>query len=351
MSNIKRNYQLDLLRVLACYLVIHQHASEFFYIGAGGSVVRGDNTFFIGLMTSIARMSVPLFVMISGYLLLPMKGTTSDYFKKRFTRVLYPFVIWCILYAFYFVIYRGDTFGQAIVNIFHIPVNYGVEIGHLWYVYMLIGLYIVIPVISPWLSACPKKEIQGFLALWGLTTLLPYIHLIYPEVLGECYWNPTPAFYYFNGFIGYLLLGYYIKKYGPLSMPYAITVSIIGYVITASVFCLRIDMTAAVPELELSWGFCTVNVAMLAYGVFSIFMNISACGESRFGNLVQNVSINSYGIYLAHIMVLNIFYRVLSPIFDTTLISVPLISICTFVCVYIIVRILSKTPYSRYWLG
>ena len=209
----------------------------------------------------------------------------------------------------------------------------------------------MIPVISPWLSACPKKEIQGFLALWGLTTLLPYIHLIYPEVLGECYWNPTPAFYYFNGFIGYLLLGYYIKKYGPLSMPYAITVSIIGYVITASVFCLRIEMTVAVPELELSWGFCTVNVAMLAYGVFSIFMNISASGESRFGNLVQNVSINSYGIYLAHIMVLNIFYRVLSPIFDTTLISVPLISICTFVCVYIIVRILSKTPYSRYWLG
>lgn len=44
-----RNYSLDLLRVIACYLVIQQHASEFYYIGEGGTVVTGDNTFWIGI--------------------------------------------------------------------------------------------------------------------------------------------------------------------------------------------------------------------------------------------------------------------------------------------------------------
>lgn len=74
-----RNFILDLLRVTACYLVIHQHASEFFYIGENGTVVTGDNTFRIGIITSIARISVPLYVMISGYLLLPMKTSTKDF--------------------------------------------------------------------------------------------------------------------------------------------------------------------------------------------------------------------------------------------------------------------------------
>ena len=54
-----RNFTLDLLRVMACYLVIHQHASEFFYIGDNGTVVTGENTLKIGIMTSIARISVP----------------------------------------------------------------------------------------------------------------------------------------------------------------------------------------------------------------------------------------------------------------------------------------------------
>lgn len=346
-----RNFNLDLLRFFACYLVIHQHASEFFYIGNNGSVVTGDNTFRIGIITSLARISVPLFVMISGYLLLPMRGTTSEFFRKRFTRILYPFIAWCILYALYYVIYRGDTFEQAMTNIIHIPVNFGVEVGHLWYIYMLIGLYLLVPVISPWLNSCSKRELQGYLLLWLATTILPYIHQVYPQVLGECFWNPTPAFYYFNGFVGFLLSGYYIRKYGALSMPYAVVFTITGYAVTAGIFCSRINTSSIVPELELSWGFCTINVAAMAYGVFSMFMHIKSKGEGRAGMLIKDISINSYGIYLAHIIVLNMFFNAFNPIFSTTLVSVPLISVCTFICVYIIVKLLSYIPTSKYWLG
>lgn len=304
MEKDRRNYQLDLMRVAACYLVILQHTSEFFYIGEGGSVVRGDSTFIIGIITSIARISVPLFVMISGYLLLPMKGDTSGFLRKRFTRILYPFLVWCVLYALYFIAYREDSLVQALSNIAHIPVNFGVEVGHLWYVYMLAGLYLLIPVISPWLSRCSRKELQIYLTVWGATTFIPYIHLAFPEILGECFWNPTPAFYYFNGFIGYLVLGFHIKKYGALHMPHAIVMSAIGYVLTAGIFCSRIGSASCIPDLELSWGFCTFNVAMLAYGVFSVFMNLKIEGTGKPMRLVQDISVRSYGIYLAHIMVL-----------------------------------------------
>lgn len=98
-----RNYALDLLRVVACYLVIQQHASEFYYIGKNGTVVTGENTFWIGIITSLCRISAPLFVMISGFFLLPMRDSTPLFFRKRFTRVLYPFLIWCAIYAVLYV--------------------------------------------------------------------------------------------------------------------------------------------------------------------------------------------------------------------------------------------------------
>ena len=248
-----RYYSLDLLRVVACYLVIQQHTSEFYYIGEQGSVVAGNNTFWIGIITSLCRSSVPLFVMLSGFLLLPMQGGISDFFRKRFTRIVYPFVAWCILYAGYFVLTRGESVGDMFVHILHIPVNFGCEVGHLWYIYMLIGLYLVTPIISPWLERASKRELEGYLGLWVLTTFLPYIHTVYPEVLGEAFWNDTPLLYYFTGFIGYFILGYYLKRYGYPSVALSWILLIAGYIVTATVFCSRIDTVATVPGLELSW--------------------------------------------------------------------------------------------------
>lgn len=350
-NNTARDLRLDLLRVVACYLVIQQHASEFFYIGPQNSVVTGDNTLRIGIITSIARISVPLFVMISGYLLLPMRSTLSEFFKKRFARILIPFVVWCILYALYFMITRGDSWGTALTNILHIPLNFGVEVGHLWYVYMLIGLYLIIPILSPWIAACSRKVLRGYLLLWGLTTLLPYIHLLYPQVWGECFWNPTPAFYYFSGFAGYLILGCYIRKFGALPIPQALAMTLVGYLLTAAIFILRIPSAESIPQLELSWGFATANVAMTAYGLFSLFMHLRAKGSGRIGRLVRDISVRSYGMYLAHIMVLNLFYALLAPRFDNALIAVPAIALCSFLTVYAAVRILAFLPKSGYWLG
>lgn len=346
-----RNYALDLLRVVACYLVIQQHASEFYYIGENGSVVTGDNTFWIGVITSLCRISVPLFVMISGYFLLPMRDTTPLFFRKRFTRVLYPFLAWCVIYAVYFVFSKGDTLEQMALNILQIPINFGTQVGHLWYIYMLIGLYLLIPIISPWLKSASKKELQGYLILWLITSFLPYIHLVFPEVLGECAWNSTPMLYYFTGFAGYLILGYYMKTYGRLSVPISILLLIAGYGVTAYVYCTRIDTAVNVVALELSWQFCVINVVAATVGTFSLFQNIKATGESVIGKLITNVSSLSYGMYLAHIIVLNFFYELLKGISSTVLITVPLITICTFVTVYIIIRLLSLLPKSKYWVG
>ena len=351
----KRNNGLDILRVLACYLVIQVHSGEFYYIGAGGTVLSGSGPFWVGIINSVCRISVPLFVMISGYLLLPVKEEMNVFFKKRFTRVAIPFIVWCVLYAIYWALKGQTGWIQAGINILHIPVNFGVEVGHLWYIYMLIGLYLFAPIISPWIAGATRKNMEFYLVLWGITLCIPYIHLIYPQILGECYWNHTPLLYYFSGFLGYLILGAYLKMFmsdkKAWYLPVGWLLIVGGYIITAGGFISLLDSTD-LSKLELTWGFETINVAMMSLGVFLLLKDIRFKNQnSAIVSGITDISKISYGIYLAHIMVLNFFYSVLNTVIVPVQIKIPLIAICTILVTCIIVKLLSFLPKSKYIIG
>lgn len=62
-----RNHGLDLLRVLACYMVLQVHAGEFYYIADGGLVAAGGEPVWACWLNSLCRTAVPLFVMLSGF--------------------------------------------------------------------------------------------------------------------------------------------------------------------------------------------------------------------------------------------------------------------------------------------
>ena len=113
-----RNYGLDILRVLACYFVMQLHAGEFYYIGKGGVVLSGDAPFLVGILNSLCRTAVPLFVILSGFFLLPVREEMSIFLKKRFTRVVVPFIVWCILYAVYWACIGKTSWVEPGGNIF-----------------------------------------------------------------------------------------------------------------------------------------------------------------------------------------------------------------------------------------
>lgn len=351
----QRVFGLDLLRVVACYMVIQVHSGEFFYIGEGGTFLGGDDSFWVNLYNSLCRTSVPLFVMITGYFVLPVKEELGVFLKKRFTRVLIPFVIWCALYAFYQYL-RGDVeLGAAFINILKIPVNFGVEVGHLWYVYMLIGLYLFFPLISPWLNMASKKSIQFYLAIWAVSLCVPYIHQVFPDILGECAWNQTPLLYYFSGFLGYAILAFYVKKFWAEKkswhLPVGAMLIVAGYAITFFGFAKMATFSKMAWELELPWGFETINVAMMALGLFLVIKNIQRSSSSAFNNLITSISNLSYGMYLVHIMILNVFYSLFDGMIDSVSIKIPVIAICCFICSYLVTKVLSYLPKSKYLIG
>lgn len=346
----------DVLRVLACYMVIQVHAGEFFYIADTGTVLPGNDPFWVGWYNSLCRSAVPLFVMMTGTFLLPVKTGMSQFLKKRFTRVIVPFIVWCILYALYKVLMGQSSWGDAIINIIHIPVNWGVEIGHLWYIYMLIGLYLFAPVISPWLQSASRKGVEFYLYIWAFTLCVPYIHLYYPEILGECFWNQTPMLYYFSGFLGYAVLAWYARTYWSekkaWNLPVGILLIVVGYIITAGGFESRLGEVTYVSDLELTWGFETVNVGMMTLGLYLCFKNMKVRNSSSAGvRIVTDISVLSYGIYLIHIMVLNLFYALFNPVFESVVFKIPCISVCTFIVSYLIIKIISYLPKSKYLIG
>jgi len=350
----KRNFGLDLLRVIACYMVIQVHAGEFFYIGEGDSVIAGNNAFWVNIYNSVGRAAVPLFIMITGCFILPLKMEMGPFFRRRFTRVAIPFILWCILYAFYNVLWNGGDIQEAFVNILNIPINYGTQVGHLWYIYMLMGLYLFAPVISPFLRSATQKGILFYLSLWTISLFLPYIHQVFPGVWGECFWNNTPMLYYFSGFLGYAVLGYYIKAYcdkpGKNNLLVGILLLIVGYIITYTGFSQRLSSAEYVSELELTWGYGTINVAMMGLGLMLIIKNVK-CNNGRICKLITQMSLLSYGVYLVHIMLLNFFYDHLIEMMPQAKVSVPVLAVLTFISSYIIVKIISFLPKSKYLIG
>ena len=188
---------LDYLRVLACLMVIATHSCDSFYIGPGGvwQCASESDRLWISIIDSIMRAAVPLFVMTSSYLLLPLKDDNTTFFKRRFIRVLVPFAVWSCIYAFWPVLMGDLPASELPMRLLHPIWNFNDDSGHLWYIYMLIGLYLFMPVLSPWLKQTGKKAELAFLAVWFVSSFLAYLKEIGAgDMFGECYWNEFHAF-------------------------------------------------------------------------------------------------------------------------------------------------------------
>lgn len=350
----ERIHFLDGIRVMACLMVIMVHSCEFFFIDGELIGIRSlDDGFWVSIIDSAFRCSVPLFVMISAYLLVPVKGSVKHFFKKRLTRVVVPFALWSLLYAILPYLWNDTTLQEMVSSILHLSYNFNQSSGHLWFIYMLIGLYLFMPVISPWLEKAGKKAEQYFLVLWFISTFFPYLRVCCGAVYGECYWNEFNTLWYFSGFLGYVVLAHYIRHHLSWSssrkLSLGVLLYLIGYYITASVWYNRIPVATELQDLELSWRFCTPNVVMMSFGAFVVMQSVFE-QRPKVNGIITEISKLSYGIYLMHIFVLNAIYLLIADLLSTPL-TILTVGLLTFVVCIIITKLLSFLPYSKYVIG
>ncbi len=89
---------LDVVRLIAMFTVVCCHCTDPFNFYPGDSPIIGDIKFWGAAYGAFLRPCVPLFVMITGALLLPVREETSIFYKKRILRVFWPFLIWSVIY-------------------------------------------------------------------------------------------------------------------------------------------------------------------------------------------------------------------------------------------------------------
>ena len=328
---IKREVWVDWLRVFACLLVMVVHSSEPFYLDGYDTLILTDaDLIWASAIDSAARMSVPLFVIASSYLLFPLRYSSGEFFKRRAVRILIPFVVWSVVYAL--------CYGDPLTNLSTLLLNFNFTASHLWFVYMLVGIYILMPILSPWAKDVSKKELKVYLALWLLTTIIPLIRDImslgnvsfimgpsfiprqadYP-LWGECSWNPNGTFYYISGCIGYLLAGLYFRRFvGDMKWKKVLIVSLPllligfgviegGFVLKAlskseGIFPIRGDWGNTI-WMETTWHNETLGVALMTLGTVVLLKKIKADGMF-YQKLIVPISKASYGMYLMHLMLL-----------------------------------------------
>ena len=342
----------DILRILATFavIVIHVTASKWY-----NSPVNEFNWQIYNIYHSLPRWAVPVFVMLSGmFFLNPEKEiTTSKIFKKYIFRILLVIIFWGLFYQSYVIVDHFVLKNESITLIriaeALLTIPFGYPWYHLWYLYMLIGLYLLTPVYRVFIKNAEKKEIRYLLCLFFIFGLvLPFgkkILLHFGSRLNLCFEISELVNY-----SGYFFAGYYFSKY-TIKKNIKIWFYILGFL--SFVFTILgtsyISIKNGVPNEYLYGNLLPTTM----FEAFAIFLSIKSICEKEFSEktikIVSEISKSTFGIYLIHDFIKAVVFKVgITADFINPLLAVPVCSIIIFVISLFIIHFARKIPISKY---
>ena len=333
-SNINIFY--DVLRVLACLMVIVIHAP------------RPDSGLSALTCTSVSLFCAPcmgLFFMISGALLLPVSDSYFAFLRRRLNKILFPTIVFSLFYIAVSTISKGFDALQLVRTILSIPFSPQGN-GVLWFMYTLVGLYMIAPIISPFLMQASKRELQFILALWGITLCWPLLAMGV-SIETSC----TGVLFYFSGYLGYFVLGFYLHRFSirlnAITMLLLFALSPVVYLFN-KYFGWNLDFYGAFWYLGI---FCVLQ-CVVWYQIVSKGVSWLKTTSIMNSSALSVLSKCTFGIYLFHIFFMRtiiwnieLFYS-LHP-----LVQLVITIILTFILSLSATYIIAKTPLGKYVVG
>lgn len=336
---VEKNIYISYLRVIATVFVVLIHASTGFL---NPFEALSFNWNYANWINAATRCAVPIFVALSGALLLPKEENTVDFYKKRFPKLLYPFAFWTIVYLIYYF-YRYTHFSvlpvSQILKIASDRILHGAN-AHLWYLYMIVGLYLTIPFLRKIIKQASIKEIEIFLIFWFLSMFVSY----------KMFRNYVPNIdlTFFSGYVGYLVLGYYLSIKSirlPKLLPYLgyiIVILFTGYMTWYSSNKVhKFDPTF--------YNYLFFNTALATAFLFLAIKNTFVTKHSM-PRWINTIDKYSFSIYLIHILPLNYIHPWVSKYMNTALV-IPTATILSIIASILIAYILRLLPGGKYISG
>ncbi|MBX7206096.1 MAG: acyltransferase family protein [Bacteroidia bacterium] len=291
---------------------------------------------------SSVRFCVPVFLMLTGALLLPGTNSIGEFFKKRFLRIVYPFLFWSfiyILYDFFLKWQYHESLTPSIGVTYILSQLKGGASSHFWYIYMIIGIYLIFPVISKWIANSTRKEISYYVAVWVVAILL--------NLSFFNRYKPNIDLIYFSGYLGYPILGYLLStaSFHPKIKSYSIVFFLTGTLIT--IIGTHIHTQKDGVFYDWYYSYLSPNVLIASVGFF-LFFRQTTFNSPFIVRFFQIISNYSYGIYLCHVLVLLGLAKFgISWDKMNSLIGIPVIALVCLSISLAITYLISKMPAGR----
>lgn len=262
------------------------------------------------LYDSLTRWCVPLFVMVSGALVLPSadKLPIARFLATRVRKILLPFVAWSAIYFLYRIHVKGHAlaypaFFEALLAE---PVYY-----HLWFVYMLLALYLFAPVMSALLNNALRSHVWYLIALWFLwASVLPLVDW---PLRFSLYYMPDLDDYSPLKLGGFFLLGHAMRHWrirsaGALVLLAAIFAAGAAATILGTYFTSR----AAGEFQPFFYKYFSATVVAMAVSLFLLIKAAASgqgsapSGRAKKASGLQLAASSIFGVYLVHALVLEL---------------------------------------------
>src|SRR3972149_6991597 len=314
----------DLLKILAIYAVIVIHTAAPYLILFE---TNGLYDWWAGnLYDSIARWCIPVFVMLSGLFLIDKyrEETFRSFFAKRFTRVLVPLIVWSFIYF-------------------------------LWFMYLLIGLYLLAPLLGIYMKHSCCCHAWYYLALWF--ALVPVLTFIESWFDITTYISPGAGNTIFK-FTGYFILGWMLRDFEarPATKILLVLFFLTGLFITAYGTYLTTIVRSNGQFKDLFYEYWSFNVFMMSVSIFLLGkgMKLAIFSRYEYGRKALHVTAACVpGVYLVHAVVLAAARRgllgiELTPDMMDPFVGIPVFALVVFAASLLIVFIVKNLPVIKY---
>lgn len=341
---MKRKNNYDLLRIISAIAIITIHISARYLNAITNSAWFGEvytnNMFVSCLYNALSRFAVPCFIMLSGAFALDNEKNKEFkyYYNKVFWSIGITTIIVSIMYflcSFLMELSAVIMTGANIIRLLKPVKNLikGASYYHLWYMYMIIGIFIMTPFVIRFKDEVGEK-------------LFAKITIIFFPLAMLCLWTSTHKLYWDFGvsfcYLGYYMMGYIIKKYCSKKNNYmACLMIVLGILVEIGIAYFRYCQgIAGIADGKLKYKLVEPYCPLPSCAAILIFIGFSMLDIKRTFNKLAGIT---FEIYLFHAGIWDIINRFIKVEMDNRVV-IPLSIIIVFV-----LSVLISIVYKKIW--
>jgi len=348
---------VDLIRTCGIIMVLLLHASNEYYTAIQQTALESPVYWWTAaIYKSFALPCVPLFVILSGALLLQPSKINEPirvFLKKRFNRIGLAFLFWTVVYLVwaFFVSETPVTFSNIIEGSFYSL--FSGSYYHFWFLYLIVGLYLITPILRSIVSCNDPKILKYLVLLWFLgASVVPFTQLVIGYSLND-------TVFVVGGFIGYFVLGIYLQRIRIRSSILYVFFFLSFIFTIASTWFMHFHFQA-IGRPYFFFDYLSANVIVASVAMFLLLSKLTVDWSKNthpfVTSVVNVIGKNTLPVYMFHLIIMETLQRgylgfTLSIKVMNPVIGIPLITVVTLLITLGLILLMKKVPVLRTLIG